>query len=144
MKSISLSLIVLPALLLLTCKSTKKSTASSDPPAVPSTPPLIATAPGILIRSADGIYAPGELELTAYQPYKKDVTLDKLSKGYSLYAQSACVQCHQAKNIYDIKATDWKSILDDMAQKANISAEQKDAVFDYVLAVKTVKLKQGK
>jgi len=142
MKSFSLSLIVLPALLLLTCKSTKQSTVSSDPPAVPSTPPP-ATAPGILITSADGIYAPGEAELTAYQPYKKDVTLDKLSKGYSLYAQSACVQCHKAKNIYDIKATDWKAILDDMAQKANISAEQKDAVFDYVLAVKTVKLKQG-
>lgn len=83
------------------------------------------------------------MELSAYQPYKKDITLDKLNKGYSLYAQSACVQCHQAKNIYEIKATDWKVILDDMAQKANISAEQKEAVFDYVLAIKTVKLKQG-
>lgn len=142
MKSISLTLILVSALLLITCKSTKQNTASSNPPAAPSTPPP-ATAPGILIRSADGIYAPGEAELTAYQPYKKDITLDKLSKGYSLYAQSACVQCHQAKNIYDIKATDWKAILDDMAQKANISAEQKEAVFDYVLAIKTVKLKQG-
>lgn len=141
MKSISLSLIVLPALLLLTCKSTKQNTASTIPPAAPVTP--AAPAPGIMIRSADGIYAPGEVELTAYQPYKKDVTLDKLSKGYSLYAQSACVQCHQAKNIYDIKVTDWKGILDDMAQKANISAEQKEAIFDYVMAIKTVKLKQG-
>lgn len=141
MKTISLSLFVLTALLLITCKSNKQNTASTAPPAAPSTPP--ATAPGLMIKSADGIYAPGEVELSAYQPYKKDITLDKLSKGYSLYAQSACVQCHQAKNIYEIKATDWKAILDDMAQKANISAEQKEAVFDYVLAIKTVKLKQG-
>lgn len=144
MKRISFFGVIFFTIFLFTCKSTKQSvsaTPASPPPPVAPSEPIKTT---FLALSVNGVYAPGEEELQAIQPYNKDITLDKLSKGYSLYSQSACIQCHPAKNIYDIKASDWNRILEDMSTKAMISNEQKDAVYYYVLAVKTVRLKQNK
>ena len=96
------------------------------------------------MRSADGIYPPGNEELTAIQLQYKDVTLDKLKLGHSLYAESACISCHSAQSIYKYDTTQWINILDDMARKARISDEQKDAVYKYILAIKAAKPKDAR
>jgi hypothetical protein len=44
-------------------------------------------------------------------------------------------------NIYIHNETDWKTIIEDMAQKANISESQKDAVYKYVLSIKSTQSK---
>jgi mono/diheme cytochrome c family protein len=62
--------------------------------------------------------------------------LEKLKEGHAIYTAGACINCHGAKNIYEFPEAQWKDILDDMAQRANISVDQKDAVYKYVLAIK--------
>jgi mono/diheme cytochrome c family protein len=146
MKTTLLNLIAFALLLLVACKAKKQnaSTPAASTPVTSSSPNSSVSGVGLLMaKPSDGIYAPGEEELTVIQPYYKDITLDKLNKGYSLYAQSACIQCHSAKNIYTIETSQWKDILNDMSEKAKISDEQKDAVNKYVLAIKATKAKRA-
>jgi len=85
--------------------------------------------------------APGNEELTAIQVQYKDVTLEKLNEGHAIYTQGACINCHGAKNIYWFGEAQWKEIIEDMAQRSNISDVQKDAVCKYVLAIKATQPK---
>lgn len=146
MKTTRLNLIACALLLLVACKTTKQNTSPpvASTPNNTSSPNNPSSGVGLLMaKPSDGIYVPGEEELAVIQPYYKDITLDKLNKGYSLYAQSACIQCHSAKNIYTIETAQWKDILNDMSEKAKISDEQKDAVNKYVLAIKATKAKRA-
>lgn len=158
MKSTQVIFIAVTAMLVVTCKSSKQSTktSSASTPAAESqssaTSATNTSNPGSLNAGlvimtpipAAGVYAPGEEELIAVQPYYKDITLDKLNKGYSLYAQSACIQCHPAKSVFEIKASEWKNTLEIMSLNAKITNEQKEAINQYVLAVKAVKLNKEK
>ncbi len=94
----------------------------------------IAMAPPLNIN--DGIYAPGEYEVRVLQMQYADITLDKLTTGYTIYTTGACIGCHSPKNIYKYTETSWKNIVNDMAVLAKISEEQKDAVYKYVLSIK--------
>ncbi len=152
MKTTQLFLIAGIAIAIIACKSSKNTTstaAAAPAPAPASTASTTATStepvsPFYMTKAANGIYVPGADELTAIQVQYPDMTQDKLNKGYSLYAESACIQCHQAKNIYRIPDEYWKDICANMSEKSKISEEQKDAVYKYVLAVKASKAKSGK
>lgn len=63
-----------------------------------------------------------------------------LQKGYSIYT-GACTNCHGTKNIYKHNENEWKEIIDDMALKAALNADQKDAVYMYVLSIKATQVK---
>jgi hypothetical protein len=81
------------------------------------------------------VIAPGDRELAAIRPKYPDVTLQTLSDGHALYT-GACVKCHEAKNIHTRTEERWPAIIDNMAARTRLSAEQKDAVLKYVLSVK--------
>ncbi|MGZ3885178.1 MAG: hypothetical protein ACXVNO_00865 [Bacteroidia bacterium] len=135
-------------LVIAACSSTKKTTTSTPVAAAPassSTPAPAETSTaspiGPVIRPANGVYPPGNEELTAIQARFKDVTLDKLNEGHILYTKGACVNCHGAKNIYRHDEESWSRIMDNMARRANLTDSQKDAVFKYVLAIKATQPK---
>ena len=67
--------------------------------------------------------------------------MDKLKEGHTLYTAGACINCHNAKNIYRYNEEQWKGIIDNMAIKAHINDTQKDAVYKYVLAIKATQNK---
>ncbi len=99
------------------------------------------TTPFPLVLPAEGTRAPGNEELIASQLLNKDVTLELLKEGHSIYTTGACTNCHGAANIYWYGADQWGNIIDDMAVRANLSAEQKNAVQKYVLAMKATQPK---
>ena len=93
------------------------------------------------VISGNGVYPPGEQELTAIQIRYADVTSEKLKAGHALYTAGACVGCHSAQGIYQYSETQWKTIMDDMAAKAQLTENEKDAVYKYVLAIKATQPK---
>lgn len=144
MKTAKLTLIGAIAITIVACNTSKKSTTSTTTAPVNSAATSTNTTGSTVTKSANGIYAPGNEELTAIQTQHKEVTLDKLKEGHAIYTAGACINCHGAKNIYKRGEAEWKNIIDDMAKKAKISNEQKDAVYKYVLAIKAVQPKEAK
>jgi hypothetical protein len=132
------------ALLIAACHSTKKNSGTAANKAS-NTTPVVVTAPvapaATVAKSSDGVHAPGNEELTAIQNQYKDVTIDKLNEGHILYTKGACVNCHNAKNIYRRNESSWKEIIEDMGKRANLNESQKDAVYKYVLAIKAAQPK---
>ena len=131
------------ALIIVACSSRKKTTSSTTTTNTPTTTPTstVASGPVMVLKPNDGIYAPGDQELTAIQIEHKDATASQLKEGYELYVKTACVGCHEAKSIYKRPLERWKDIVDDMAQRAKITEIQKDAVYKYVLAIKATQPK---
>lgn len=78
---------------------------------------------------------PTDAQLTAAKTKFPSVTMDELKKGHSIY-YGACTNCHGAKDIKSRSEEQWSGILDQMAPKANLTAQEKDAVWKYVTAVK--------
>ncbi len=154
MKTLKLTLIAISTIIIVACSTSKKSTGAAGTattaivsPTVASTPTSVSTPtttartnPYMMSRPSNKIY-PGNEELVAIQTQYKDVTLEKLKEGYSIYAEGACVKCHTAENIYNYDEFKWKDIIRDMAQKANLSDSQKDDVYKYVLAIKATQPK---
>lgn len=110
------------------------SCTASKPASSPAPAPVVAVAPAV--KSPDGIYAPGKDELAAIQTRNPNATMEHLTEGYLLYTKGACVNCHGPENIYKFSQTQWVHIVNDMAQKANISESQKAAVYAYILSIK--------
>lgn len=92
-----------------------------------------------LSKSEDGIYPPSQAELVAIQKRNPNVTLEHLQEGYILYTKGACINCHQPFNIYQFSESKWNNILEEMAVKAQISNQQKAAIFAFVLSIKDTK-----
>lgn len=136
MKSNQLILIAITAIFITACNTTKKNATSTN-----AVTPIASTNSLVFIKPADGIYPPGADELAAIQVKYNDVTLNKLKEGHYTYTKGACVNCHGALNIYQYGEAQWKSIIDDMAKRANISDAEKDAVYKYVLAIKATQAK---
>lgn len=147
-------LVAICTVIIIACNSSKKtskSNVSSTP--VSNTTITTTTTPSAPVTTVTGrptffmpktvsaTYVPGNQELLALKPEYKDLTLDQLTQGYTLYTKSACIGCHEAFDIYEIEQSRLKDIIDDMARKANISVEQKDAVYKYVLAIKATQPK---
>ena len=136
------ALFALSALIVVACHTSKKSTTSTSTTKTPATESVAtattAEAPKPVVKSRkafDGIYEPGEEEVTAVQPQYPGATLEQLKEGYVLYAKSACVSCHSPISIYYYPTAKWPFILEDMSYKAKLTASQKDAVFKYVYAI---------
>jgi outer membrane protein assembly factor BamD (BamD/ComL family) len=128
-----LSILVVCALATACNSSKKNSTVSSKQNS--STPINVSSKP------SNGVYAPGTAELEAIQLKYADTSLEQLKRGYSIYAEGACINCHGAKDIYRRDETHWKDIIGKMSVMAKISEGEKEAVYRYVLSVKAL---QGK
>jgi hypothetical protein len=83
-----------------------------------------------------GVFAPSMADLAAIQPHFKDVSMEQLNEGFNLYTTGACINCHNAKNISRHSVSEWKPIMDDMAEKAQLNPSQKEAVYRYVIGIK--------
>jgi hypothetical protein len=92
-------------------------------------------------KSDNGIYAPDTLALNAIKIKYPDITLTQLNEGYIIYTYGPCINCHQAKNIYQFNENKWVHIIEEMAVLAEISGTQKDAVLKYVLSIKATQTK---
>jgi hypothetical protein len=136
MKKTKITLLFIIAIAIAACSTSKKSAKSTAVAPASTTPTPASSTPLIFAKSAGGIYAPGNEELTAIKAKYSEVTLDKLKEGYTIYTEGACIGCHVPQSIYERDETQWKSIMDDMALRANITDSQKDAVYKYVLAIK--------
>jgi cytochrome c2 len=79
---------------------------------------------------------PMEAQLAAAKTKYPDATTDQLKKGTLVYYGEACTRCHNAKEITNFSAEELPGIIDNMARKAKISAEEKDAVLKYVMGVR--------
>jgi hypothetical protein len=79
---------------------------------------------------------PMEAQLAAAKTKYPDATIDQLKKGTIVYYGEACTRCHSAKEITNFSADELPGIIDHMAKKAKISAEEKDAVLKYVIGVR--------
>ena len=139
MKTTKLLVITTAVIIFAACHAAKKSTASTVASSVPVANEPIPSFPAP--KDANGIYPPGKPELTAMQVTYKEVTLNTLMEGYSIYTEGACINCHGDKSIYPYSEVQWKDIVDDMAVKAGISDAQKNAVYKYVLAIKATQPK---
>jgi hypothetical protein len=142
MRTTKIIFISIIAIIIGACSSSKKSTRSTVSTTSATTD--FSANPYWLVKPANGIYAPGNEELTAIQTQYKDVTLEQLKEGYAIYATGACIKCHAAMNIYERGEVQWKGIVENMARKAQLSEPQKDAVYRYVLSVKAANTKQTK
>jgi hypothetical protein len=61
------------------------------------------------------------------------VTPESLSAGHDLFL-AKCDQCHGYPDLTAISDERWPGILDSMAKKAHLSAEERDEVQHYILA----------
>lgn len=119
--------------LALACSTSSKTvTSTPPPPPAPPAPPAFATKE----KPDNGVHEATQKEYEAAQEKYNDVTTEQLKEGYKIYAQGACINCHEAKNIYKRSEEKWVHILDDMAEKAALSAVEKEAVTRYVFAIK--------
>lgn len=75
-------------------------------------------------------------QLAAAKTKYPDATSEQMQKGTAVYFGDACTRCHGAKTITRFSAEELPGIIDDMARKAKISAEEKDAVLKYVMGVR--------
>ena len=87
------------------------------------------------VKSKNGIFAPGEEQVTAIQSKYPGATLAVLTEGHTIYT-GTCIGCHGAKSIYRIPEAKWPHIIDDMGEKAKLSATQKEALTKYIFAIK--------
>ena len=87
-------------------------------------------------KPAVKLYPPNEAALTIIQKNNSNASMELLNHGYKLYTVGACIHCHEARDINDFNNLQWGKIIDDMAIKANISIEEKNAVLNYVVSVK--------
>jgi hypothetical protein len=135
-------LISASVIVLVSCHGTKKGsttqTASSNPPATATTspPPTVVTetvaAAPLLLRN--GI-VPTDLELQAIKQKYPETTAQNLTNGHELYI-GTCTDCHRKKNIFAYSESRWKEIVDDMAPRSKLNAQQTDDLYKYVLSMK--------
>jgi hypothetical protein len=92
-------------------------------------------------KPSNGIYEPDSLALNAIKLRYDNISLKKLQEGYIIYTYGPCINCHNAKNIYQYDEKQWTNIINEMAVSAKISDSQKDAVFKYVLSIKLSQIK---
>jgi hypothetical protein len=126
------------------CNTSKKTTTAPSPNQ-PASPPAESGSvsdpwgnsnPMESSELPKGVFAPTFADLAAIQPHFKDATMEQLNVGFNLYTTGACINCHKAKNISRHPVSEWKPIIDDMAEKAQLNPSQKEAVYRYVIGIK--------
>jgi cytochrome c5 len=81
---------------------------------------------------------PTDKQFAAAKARFPDVTMDQLKKGQNLYS-TACTKCHGAKDVTPYTEDKLSAIMDNMAEKAQLSADEKTAVWRYAIAVRSAK-----
>lgn len=134
-------LISAAVIVLMSCHGAKKSsstqTASTPPPEPPPAPitatvAIVPAPPATLVRN--GII-PGELELSTIKQTYPETTAQTLNNGHAIYI-GQCTDCHRKKNIFAYNETKWKEIIDDMAPRSKLTAQETDDLYKYVLSMK--------
>ena len=136
MTILKISSLATAVLIIAACHSTKKTetTAVATPaPAATETP---AAPVSEAVKSKNGVFAPGEEQVTGVQMKHPGATLANLTEGYKLYT-GTCTNCHGVKSIYRISEERWPKVIDDMSREAKLSATEKDALTKYVFAIKS-------
>lgn len=141
MKRMGIRLFTICITVFSSCKVNRKPESSPVVDARPQPSAPMPVGPLVLLKPEKQIYIPGVAELRAVQVLDSAITLEKLKDGYFIYSEGACTNCHGVFNIYQYSEPVWKSIIDDMAQRASISDSQKDAVYKYVLSIKATQPK---
>jgi hypothetical protein len=110
--------------IILSCapKVSKSTSATANSAPVPVTP-----AP---------VKDPNEALLAAAKTKFPNITGDVLTQGRGIYYGGACINCHAAKNISNWDESQWVGILDNMAIQAKLTANEKDVVWKFIIAVK--------
>lgn len=129
--------------------STSKSTVSNEPtsPTTPSLPTASLPIPSLpettipvqttsVEKPDNGVHEPTEKEFMAIQQRYIFVSMEQLKKGYMIFSQGACINCHEPKNIYKRSEEKWANIIDEMSNLAKLTESEKDAVSKYVFAIK--------
>lgn len=78
---------------------------------------------------------PTETQLTAVKARFPDATIEELKKGHSVYT-GACTRCHGSKDVTSYTEPRLLEIVDVMAKKANITAEEKQALIRFAVGVR--------
>lgn len=77
---------------------------------------------------------PTEAQLAAVKAKEPSATMEDLKKGHDIF-YGACTNCHGAKDITGFSEDHLRKTVDQMAPKAHLSDEEKQAVWKYALAV---------
>lgn len=127
MTIIKISSLTAAVLIIAACHSTKKTeTTAATTPAAPVSE---------AVKSKNGVFAPGEEQVTAVQMKHPGATLASLTEGYTLYT-GTCTKCHGTKSIYRISEANWPTIINNMSLEAKLTASEKDALTKYIFAIK--------
>ncbi len=135
MKNNKVLVVILISGLLLACshrKKTQNTALQAAPPADTGTP---VAGPSLVVHPENGVYLPTEKELAAIQVQYPNTPMDMLKQGYAVYT-GACANCHEAKNVYPYTDSEWGSIMVDMAMRAHLKDNEKEAVWKFVMAVR--------
>jgi hypothetical protein len=81
---------------------------------------------------------PTDKQFAAAKTRFPDVTMDQLKKGQNVY-NTACTKCHGAKDVTPYDEQKLSAIMDNMAEKAQLTADEKNAVWRYAIAVRSAK-----
>lgn len=111
MKKVFLLLIFFGCLtiLLVNCKSSKKSTTTIDK------------------------QVPTEKELNGYKKINSNITLAELQAGHKIY-YTKCNTCHQNFTITDFNEKKWRHEIEDMSPKAELTEDEKSKLTLYILS----------
>ncbi len=136
MTILKISSLAAAALIIAACHTTKKTETTAVATPAPAATETSAAPVSEAVKSKNGVFAPGEEQVTGVQMKHPGATLANLTEGYKLYT-GTCTNCHGTKSIYRISEERWPAIIDDMAQKCKLTATEKDDLTKYVFAIKS-------
>ncbi len=76
-----------------------------------------------------------DAQLVAVQTRFPDATKAELQKGHSIYT-GACTECHRKKKVTKYTEVKLLNIVDVMAKKAKLTAEEKQALIRFAIGVR--------
>lgn len=138
MKKTLLSVVTVVVIIGAACSSSKKNSTSTTNTTTSTNVTTSKSATDV--AASKGIFAPGQEQLAAAQMKYKDVTMQTLSNGHSIYT-GVCTDCHAAKAIYSRDEVRWEKIIDVMAKKSKLTDQQKDELTKYVMSIKATQPK---
>lgn len=78
---------------------------------------------------------PNTSKIPAITGDTKTNSAERLALGKTIY-ENSCGKCHDLHKPTDFNAQDWVGIMNRMAPKANLTTDQHEMVYDYVVSVK--------
>jgi len=66
---------------------------------------------------------------------KRATDVSTLERGRTLFVHR-CIECHTLPTIWKYSREDWPKIVNDMSHRAGLRSADREAVIDYILAVR--------